>query len=111
MGTSVFSSDLEHSIQRENHIIKMNDRILVTGANGFIGSRVVKLLLSHGFSNIRCFVRPSGNLTRLREVLKEAKIGAVETIEGNLLSRDDCNRAARDVKVIFHLAAGIEKTF
>jgi nucleoside-diphosphate-sugar epimerase len=32
-------------------------------------------------------------------------------MQGNLLSRMDCMRAAKDVEVVFHLAAGVEKTF
>jgi nucleoside-diphosphate-sugar epimerase len=32
-------------------------------------------------------------------------------IQGNLLSREDCEEAVKDTAVIFHLAAGIEKTF
>ena len=32
-------------------------------------------------------------------------------MQGNLLSREDCEEAAKDTAVIFHLAAGIEKTF
>ena len=32
-------------------------------------------------------------------------------MQGNLLSREDCAKAAKDVTVIFHLAAGGEKTF
>jgi nucleoside-diphosphate-sugar epimerase len=36
----------------------------------------------------------------------------IEVVEGNLLSREDCNAATKDVAVIFHLAAGRgEKSF
>jgi nucleoside-diphosphate-sugar epimerase len=35
----------------------------------------------------------------------------VDVIEGNLLSREDCLKATEDVSVIFHLAAGMEKSF
>ena len=35
----------------------------------------------------------------------------IEIIKGNLLSREDCERAVGDVRVIYHLAAGIEKSF
>jgi nucleoside-diphosphate-sugar epimerase len=35
----------------------------------------------------------------------------VEFVEGNLLSREDCRRAARDVSLVFHLAAGRGKSF
>src|SRR5262249_19775554 len=36
----------------------------------------------------------------------------IEVMRGNLLSREDCERATRDVAVIYHLAAGTgEKSF
>jgi nucleoside-diphosphate-sugar epimerase len=40
-----------------------------------------------------------------------APTAKVEVISGNLLSREHCVAAAKDATVIFHLAAGIEKTF
>jgi nucleoside-diphosphate-sugar epimerase len=92
-------------------IIDFDDPILITGSNGFIGSRVVETLLCYGFSNLRCFVRPSSNLTRLRTILARFHKAQVEVMQGNLLSREDCEEAAKDTAVIFHLAAGIEKTF
>lgn len=93
-------------------IITPGDRILITGSNGFIGSKVVEILFEYGFRNLRCFVRPSSKLSRLEAVL--SRFGAadeVEVITGDLLSRDDCRRAAEGVSVIYHLAAGIEKSF
>ena len=96
----------------ENHrIIGPDDRILITGSNGFIGSRVVDTLLRSGFSNLRCFVRPSSNLTALQAVLAAAPGARVEVMPGNLLSREDCAKAAKDVAAIFHLAAGTTKNF
>jgi nucleoside-diphosphate-sugar epimerase len=96
----------------EDYIISASDRILVTGSNGFIGAKVVESLLDYGFSNIRCFVRPSSQLDRLEEVLKRFPGGEnAELVRGDLLSRDDCKRAAQGVSVIFHLAAGFDKSF
>ena len=96
----------------ENHrIIGPDDRILITGSNGFIGSRVVDTLLRSGFSNLRCFVRPSSNLTALQAVLVADPGARVEVMPGNLLSREDCAKAAKDVAAIFHLAAGTTKNF
>lgn len=92
-------------------IIGRNDPILITGSNGFIGARVVESLLRSGFSNLRCFVRQSSDLARLNEILGAAHEARAKVIRGSLLSREDCDRAARDVAVIYHLAAGMEKTF
>ena len=96
------------------YIIAPDDLILVTGASGFIGSRVVKRLLDLGFRNIRCFARPaSSRLSKIDELREGCSNGArVELFPGDLLSKDDCAAAAADVKVIFHLAAGRgEKSF
>ena len=95
-----------------NHIISPADKILITGSNGFIGAKVVDILLEYGFANLRCFVRPSSKLDRLQQVFAKYPAGkSVEIISGDLLSRDDCQRAAAGVSVIYHLAAGMEKSF
>jgi nucleoside-diphosphate-sugar epimerase len=92
----------EHSF-----IARPSDLILITGATGFIGRRVVKALLDLGFSNLRCLARPSSNKEALNEVLRvHAKCAQVEVMTGNLLSPQDCVSAAKGVKVVFHLAAG-----
>ena len=93
-------------------IVAPVDRFLVTGSTGFIGSKVVETLLEYGYTNVRCFTRPSSRLDRLENILKRYPAGRnVERIAGDLLSRDDCRKAAEGVSVVFHLAAGIEKSF
>src|SRR5271154_1543398 len=91
----------------KDSIIGSNDLILVTGAAGFIGTRVVQNLLERGYTNLRCFVRNSSNLTRLRQIIDaHAQWARAEIVTGNLLSREDCIDATRGVDVIYHLAAG-----
>lgn len=101
------------SIEKDNFIAERNDRILVTGAAGFIGCRVVNTLLQLGFSNLRCLTRPSSKVAELRKILRaHSNSGQVEVMTGNLLSPQDCADAAKDVTVVFHLAAGKgEKSF
>jgi nucleoside-diphosphate-sugar epimerase len=98
-------------MSNSDSILNSDDLILITGSNGFIGSRVVESLLRRGFTNLRCFVRPSSNLAGLNAILQNYPEARVEVLAGNLLSRDDCANAARDAAVIYHLAAGMEKTF
>jgi nucleoside-diphosphate-sugar epimerase len=88
-------------------IIDKDDLILITGASGFIGARVVESLLNLGFRNLRCFARTSSKAANA-EAWGERYRGAarIELKRGNLLSREDCAAAMKDVKVIFHLAAG-----
>ena len=93
-------------------IASPGDRILVTGSNGFIGSKVVEILLEYGFANLRCFVRPSSHLGRLQKVFGNFDAGRnIELVIGDLLSREDCRKAAEGVSIIYHLAAGMEKSF
>ena len=93
-----------------NWIVDKSDLVLITGANGFVGSKVFEILLEYGFMRIRCFVRSSRNLSELRRIA-EASEAEVEFYQGNLLSRDDCRRAVKSVSLIFHLAAGTSKSF
>ena len=88
-------------------IVGRNDLILVTGATGFIGFRLVENLLDRGFRNLRCLARPSSKLAKLKALCdRRVDDGAcAEVVQGNLLSREDCAAAVKDVAVIFHLAA------
>jgi nucleoside-diphosphate-sugar epimerase len=79
---------------------------LITGAAGFVGSRVVGALLGRGFSHLRCLVRPSSNMRLVEPLLAQYPQAQVEIVKGNLLSPADCARAAAGVSVIYHLAAG-----
>ncbi len=90
--------------------IDKSDLILVTGANGFIGLKIIEILLEYGLRRLRCLVRSSRNLDKLRKLAASYK-AEVEFIEGNLLSREDCGRAVEGVSIIYHLAAGVEKSF
>lgn len=87
--------------ERADFIVDADDVLLVTGANGFIGRRVVQILAEYRFSRIRGFVRPhhDGNQG------KPPAHAAIDYVEGNLLSRSDCKAAVEGVSVIYHLAA------
>jgi nucleoside-diphosphate-sugar epimerase len=86
--------------------------VLVTGSNGFIGVKVVKTLLEYGFSRLRCFIRPSSQLGQLEKALSQFEAGrTVELVTGDLLSPEDCRKAAEGVSIIYHLAAGFDKSF
>lgn len=93
-------------------LIQPDDPILITGASGFIGGRVVKSLIDHGFRHLRCLVRVSSDTMELEEIRDQYKDSAnVEIVMGNLLSAADCRAVTETIKVIYHLAAGRGEKF
>lgn len=74
---------------------------------------MVEVLLDRGFRNLVCFVRPSSELAGIEAIAKRRTPGTqLQVLKGNLLSREDCENATKDVAAIFHLAAGTgEKSF
>jgi nucleoside-diphosphate-sugar epimerase len=93
-------------------IASSSDCILITGSSGFIGSKVVEILLEYGFANLRCFIRSSNRVGGLENALSRGEAAKkVELVKGDLLSRDDCRKATDGVSIIYNLAAGMEKSF
>ncbi len=70
---------------------------LVTGANGFLGSHVARLLTERG-ERVRVLLRPTSQ-TKLLEDLK------VERVSGDLRDRDSLDRALAGVSTVYHVAA------
>jgi dihydroflavonol-4-reductase len=70
---------------------------LVTGANGFLGSAVVRALLAEG-GRVRAFARPGSDRRNL--------VGLdVEVAEGDVTDRDSLIKAAAGCAAVFHVAA------
>ena len=73
------------------------DIALVTGASGFVGSAVARLLAERGFA-VRVLARttsPRGNLEGLDCTI----------VEGDMRDPDSMRIAMRDVRYLFHVAA------
>jgi nucleoside-diphosphate-sugar epimerase len=103
---------MDSGISFGDFIIDRDELVLITGANGFVGPRVVQSLLNLGFHNLRCFVRPTGDVTKLDALLACRNGARAEVMRGSLLSPNDCIDATKDVALVFHLAAGRgEKSF
>ena len=65
---------------KDDFIIKYNETILITGANGYIGSKVIESLLNRGFNNLRCFTRPSSNMVNLNKIIKSVNNANIKVI-------------------------------
>ena len=85
--------------------------VLVTGAAGFVGSRVVASLLRLGFTRIVCGVRRSSDRRLLQEAIAPEFADRCRIVEANLLSRDECRELAAGAEIVFHLVAGRGKSF
>mgnify|MGYP001050773029 CR=1 FL=1 len=97
--------DTTSVVGRRAFIVDREALLLVTGANGYIGSKVVRALLELGFKRIRCLTRPTSKPVNLESLAAEFGASRLEIIKGNLLSRETCRTAAEGVSVILHLAA------
>ncbi len=75
-------------------------KVLVTGANGFIGSHLVEALVERGF-NVRCLVRKTSNLRWIEGL-------PCEFIYGDITDKDSLSKAVVEVDYIIH-NAGIIK--
>lgn len=74
----------------------MNERVLVTGATGFIGSHVAAAFAAAGW-RVRVTVRASSDLKWLEGL-------DVETVEADLATPADLSHAVSDVQVVVHSA-------
>ena len=72
-------------------------KVLVTGATGFTGSRVVPLLIAEGFW-VRCLVRASSDRRRIQEY-------PVDCIEGDLKDVNSLSVAMEDVDYLINVAS------
>lgn len=85
--------------------------VLVTGAAGFVGSRVVTSLLLLGFEKVYCGVRRSSDLALLRSSIPKGYASRCKIIEANLLSPEECRQLTNGVELVYHLVAGRGKSF
>ena len=78
----------------------MSDRVLVTGATGFIGHHVVATLLERG-DQVACLVRPSSDTSGL-------PIESLELRLGDVTDPASLDAAVEGIDVVYHLAGSLE---
>ncbi len=78
----------------------MNQKILITGADGFIGSHLIELLLKEKISpsNIRLFVEEKSTSTNLPNL-------SFDIVKGDIRDKKTVKKAMEGVETVFHLAA------
>jgi nucleoside-diphosphate-sugar epimerase len=80
-------------------MLPQGTRALVTGASGFIGSRLVERLVLEAGAQVRALVRTYGAAAALARF-------PVELMRGDVLDRDSLRQAIQGCDVIFHCATG-----
>ena len=78
----------------------LKKRVLVTGANGFIGSNLVESLLERGYG-VTCLVREKARIERLKKTGAE-----IESCRG-LDDREALGRAVAEKDAVFHVAGAL----
>ena len=77
-------------------------KVLVTGADGFIGSHLVEALLAHGFSVRALAFYNSFNSWGWLEGIKSSNL---EVVCGDVRDSNFCREITKGVDTVFHLAA------
>lgn len=83
----------------------MNEKVLVTGSDGFIGSHLVETLLKEGFS-VRAFVYyNSFNSWGWLDTLPHEIIENIEIFTGDVRDPNGVRSAIKGIDTVYHLAA------
>ncbi|TSA26987.1 NAD-dependent epimerase/dehydratase family protein [bacterium] len=79
----------------------MKKKVLVTGANGFVGSNLVRALLENGYE-VTCMVRRTSNLSSIENLpvtFKYADYNSISSLQ----------EACKGQDIIFHIAAKVRE--
>lgn len=89
----------------------MEKKVLVTGADGFIGSHLTELLLERGYE-VRAFTfYNSFNTWGWLDTLTQDKLAEIEIFSGDIRDPNGVREAMKGVDMVFHLAALIAIPF
>ena len=75
-------------------------KVLVTGANGFVGAHLCRRLVERG-ADVRALVRGGSDHSGL-------KGQSVDIVHGDILDLPSLERATQDCEQVYHLAANVK---
>ncbi|MDF2375096.1 MAG: SDR family oxidoreductase [Verrucomicrobiales bacterium] len=77
-------------------------KVLLTGANGYIGMRLLPVLLDQGH-HVVCLVRDARRFPTAQLSTRENEPGRLEVIEGDLLDRNSLTDIPNDIEIAYYL--------
>lgn len=81
-------------------------QVLLTGATGFLGRRVLRELVDEGCA-VRCAVRPGSDIQSLRDFVGKRRWSCTETVSVQLSDAEQCRELVRGCDVVYHAAASL----
>ncbi len=81
-------------------LAKTNNKILITGGTGFLGTHIVRQFLDAGEKDLRVMA------SSVPEWMKDSGVGA---IEGSVTNEKDVADAVKNVSAIYHLAGKVSR--
>ncbi|KAL2939526.1 Cinnamoyl-CoA reductase 1 [Bienertia sinuspersici] len=79
-----------------------NIPVCITGANGFIGTWLIKTLLQSGYSPIHCSIFPNSSSSHLFSLFPSSSLRIFEV---NILDYDAVSKAIEGCNGVFHVAS------
>jgi dihydroflavonol-4-reductase len=83
-------------------MLSRNNKVLLTGANGLLGSNIAHQLVLKGY-RVVALIRKGSNLAALEGI-------ECEILEGNISNSNDVEKAIRDCEYVIHCAAKTDQT-
>ncbi|KAL9680755.1 hypothetical protein QQ045_012534 [Rhodiola kirilowii] len=84
---------------------KKNEPVCVTGANGFIGSWLVRTLIDHGYTHINASIFPGSDASHLTSLSTSSSSIQIRFFQAHLLDSDALSQAIQGCSGVFHVAS------